>query len=381
MLLDVVFLVIGARIPINKALTYSLNGLISDKTLKLIFILFIIMMIENTMRTTGMIRKAVENLKELVGSNRLSAAMLPSMLGLLPSPGGARFSCPMVEESLGENSDGETKAYVNYWFRHIWLDGFILYPGVILAAELLNASVLTMFLYILPFMIITAIVGAVTGVMHINRVIIKRTRSVSEALINFLKGLLPVLILIGIYIIFLYVPVPFLRSYSLEISSTIVVIGLFIYKRYTLARIVETAKQAFPVKLVIIVIGVMIFKEVLLESGIMNGLPDTIAKYGISPVALFLILPFIGAVTSGITVSYVSMTFPILITLGLGTNLWYAAMAYVAGSIGNAITPLHLCAVMSADFFKVPLNRLLVRVAKAEIVLAIVVIIMAVVFW
>lgn len=370
MLIDTVFLAIMTRLPVMTALKYSLNGAVSDSTLKLILILFLIMMIENIMRNSGMIKTMVESLKEIVGSNRLAAAMMPTMLGLLPSPGGARFSCPMVEEITKGNTDESNKSFINYWFRHIWMDGFILYPGVILAAELLKVSVISLFLHLIPFMLFSVIIGSIFGLSKVKKEEIKRTKPVALSVKTFIAGLLPVIAVIIIYISLLKV-----TGFSLEIASGLVMISLLLIKKYSFKKLLQTAKEAFPLKLVLIIIGVMVFKEVLLESGAIDGLPAMMHSYGIPVSILYILLPFIGAFTSGLTVSFVSLTFPILITLGIGNNLWYASVAYVAGGIGIMSTPLHLCAVMTADFFKTPLGNLLRRIILAEIPLLLVIIV------
>ena len=366
MLMDSVFIAAIARIPVGKALEDALNGALSKSTIKLIVILFLIMMLENIMRNSGMIRKMVDNLKELTGSNRLAAALLPTALGLLPSPGGARFSCPMVEEVAKENTNGMNKAFINYWFRHVWLDGFILYPGVILAAELLQVSVISLFFHLIPFMLVSVALGAVFGLTGIKKEEIVRTKPVAKSLAAFLTAMLPIIIVITVYIMLLSI-----TPYSLEIASGGMVAVLLLLKRYSLKKIVETVKEAFPVKLVLIIIGVMVFKEILLDSGAITALSTLMNTYGIPLAILFVLLPFVGGVTSGLTVSYVSLTFPILILLGLDTSLWYAAIAFTAGSIGGMITPLHLCAVMTADFFKTSLSGLLKKVVIAEIPLLI----------
>jgi integral membrane protein (TIGR00529 family) len=361
MALDSVFIALAARMPADTALLSAFNGAVSESTVKLILILFLIMMIENIMRSTGMIRTMTDSLKELVGSNRLAAGMLPAVIGLLPSPGGAHFSCPMVEEVTGGASDSGNKAFINYWFRHIWLDGFILYPGVILAAELLKVSVISMFLHLIPFMLASILLGCVYGLRKVGKEKIARTRPAVESLRTFIVSMLPVITVITVYIILLK-----LTPYSLEIAAGSMVVLLFAVKRYSFGDIVKTARDAFPVKLVLIILGVMVFKEVLLESGAITGLSELMNAYGIPAAILFILLPFAGGFTSGITVSYVSLTFPILIPLGIGGNLWYAAVAFTAGSIGGMTTPLHLCAVMTADYFKTPLTGLLKKIAAAE---------------
>ncbi len=361
MLLDSVFIVLIARMPADRALLSAVNGALSESTVMLILILFLIMMIENIMRSTGMIRSMTDSLKELVGSNRLAAGLLPAVIGLLPSPGGARFSCPMVEETAAEAADKDNKAFINYWFRHIWLDGFILYPGIILAAGLLNVSVISLFLRLIPFMLVSILLGSVYGLRHVKKVKTVRTKPVKESLRTFIISMLPVLTVIAAYIALLNV-----TPYSLELSAGSMVIILFAVKKYSLADMLKTVRDAFPLKLVLIILGVMVFKEILLESGAITGLSGFMDTYGIPAAILFILLPFVGGFTSGITVSFVSLTFPILIPLGLGENLWYAAIAYAAGSIGGMITPLHLCAVMTADYFKTSLTALLRKIAIAE---------------
>ncbi len=366
MLMDSIFIAAIAQMPSGKTLDYALTGALSKSTIKLIIILFLIMMLENIMRNSGMIRAMVDNLKELTGSNRLAAALLPTALGLLPSPGGARFSCPMVEEVTKENTDGMNKAFINYWFRHIWLDGFILYPGVILAAELLEVSVINLFLHLIPFMLVSVALGAAFGLSRIKKERIVRTKPVAQSLVAFLAAMLPIILVITVYVLLLN-----MTPYSLEIASGGMVAALLIIKKYSFKKLAETAKEAFPVKLVLIIVGVMVFKEVLLNSGAITSFSTLMNMFGIPPAVLFILLPFIGGFTSGITVSFVSLTFPILIPLGLDVSLWYAAIAFTAGSIGGMTTPLHLCVVMTSDYFKAPLVQLLKRVAIAEIPLLI----------
>jgi len=362
MLMDSAFIALIAKIPVEKSLDYFLAGALSKSTIKLIIILFLIMMLENIMRNTGMISEIVENLKELTGGNRLASAILPATLGLLPSPGGARFSCPMVEEVTKENTSNMNKAYINYWFRHVWLDGFILYPGVILAAELMQISVISFFMHLIPFMLVSVVIGTITGLSGVKKEEIARTKPFKKSITAFLTAMLPILIVITAYVLLIDI-----TPYSLEIASGGVVAALLIIKRYTLKSIAKTAGEAFPVKLVIIIFGVMVFKEFVLNSGAITALSNLLNTYGIPPAVLFLLLPFAGGFTSGITVSFVSLTFPILIPLGLDKSIWYAVIAFTAGTIGNMFTPLHLCAVMTADYYHVSLSKLLRKVSFSEI--------------
>ena len=73
-------------------------------------------------------------MKSWLKNRRLLYVGLPALVGLLPMPGGALFSAPLVDSVDSEKGIGGTlKAAVNYWFRHIWEYWWPLYPGVILA--------------------------------------------------------------------------------------------------------------------------------------------------------------------------------------------------------------------------------------------------------
>jgi len=362
MLADSVIITVIARMTPGEALRYAVKGVLSDSTIKLVISLFLIMMLENVMRNTGMIKTMVDNLKELTGSNRLAAALLPAALGMLPSPGGARFSCPMVDEITQDNTDPLNKTFVNYWFRHLWMDGFILYPAAILAAELMQVSVITFFMHLLPVILFNAVLGTVFGLFRIKKEVIEKKKLEMQSIKGLFMAMLPVVSLIALYILLHSV-----TPYSLEIASVAVVATLLIVKKYSVKMVLETARDAFPVKFVIIIVGVMVFKEILVGSGAISSLSGLMKAYGIPVFILFVLLPFTGGITSGLTVSCVSLAYPVLIPLGMDGNLWAAALVFAIGNAGVMITPLHLCVVMSADYFNVPLTSVVRKVAMAEI--------------
>lgn len=368
MLLDSAVLVLLTQIPFKDAVKYAFFSTISLQTIKLIFAMISILVLENIMRTTGMIKTMADSLKELVGSSRTAAAFIPAVIGLLPSPGGARFSCPMVEEVTSTNSDSANKAFINYWFRHVWMDGFILYPGIILASELLGVSVIGFFIRILPFMALRVLLGYFFSLKSVKKENIRKSKPGLESLRTFITSLMPVIIVISLYMLLIRISAFNITGYSLEISVTFVVIAMFIIKKYSLGKIVSTIKSAFQAKLILIIVGVMVFKDILFATDIMNGLPGLLKAYSVPLAVLYILLPFLGGVVSGIGVTAVSMTFPLLMHIGLGSNPWYAVMAFSAGFSGCMVTPLHLCGVMTADYFKSSLGSMLKKVIIAEVI-------------
>lgn len=119
---------------------------------------------------------------------------------------------------------------------------------------------------------------------------------------------------------------------------------------------------------IVMIVGVMIFREVLAASGITADMVAWIGARGFSPRWLYAILPFIGGLGSGIMVSMVSLTFPVLTPLGLSASIpLVVAAVFVWGNVGNMITPLHICGVVSTEYFKADMARVYGKVILSEI--------------
>lgn len=84
----------------------------------------------------------VDSLNEIFSSTKVTLATMPAFLGLLPSMGGARFSAPIVDEaSRGMEISRESKASINFWFRHVCEFMSPIIPGMILGCAVANISV------------------------------------------------------------------------------------------------------------------------------------------------------------------------------------------------------------------------------------------------
>src|SRR6185369_6273802 len=133
----------------------------SPKSLEMTLTLMLTMVMENILRTTGMLKRMVTSLSATLSDQRVVMAAMPAMIGMLPSPGGAVFSAPMVNEAAGGAPiDAEQKALINYWYRHIWEYVSPLYPGIILASGITGLSTQTLFLVNLPYAVAVVILGA-----------------------------------------------------------------------------------------------------------------------------------------------------------------------------------------------------------------------------
>jgi integral membrane protein (TIGR00529 family) len=138
-----------------KSMTASMLDL---KTLSIACIVSLILVLSNSMEMVGQMQRLLEKFRGLVSSPRLNLVIFPALIGLLPMPGGAAFSAPMVKE-LGTRSglSSSQLSFVNYWFRHIWEHWWPLYPGILLTTVMTDLSLPFIMLLMCPFTLIAII--------------------------------------------------------------------------------------------------------------------------------------------------------------------------------------------------------------------------------
>ena len=114
------------------------------------------------------------------------------------------------------------------------------------------------------------------------------------------------------------------------------------------------------VKMIYMVAGILIFKGVLEDSGAVERLSREMLDWQIPLISIAMLLPFIVGLVGGITIAFVGATFPILVSLvhSLGQAdlmLPYMMLALVSGFAGVLISPLHLCLLLSNEYFETDL--------------------------
>lgn len=328
-------------------------GAFAPKSLEMTLTLALTMVMENILRTTGMLKRMVSSLSAALPDRRLVMAAMPAMIGMLPSPGGAVFSAPMVAEAAGsENIMAEQKALTNYWYRHIWEYVSPLYPGIILAAGITGISTQTLFLANLPFALSVVAWGALFCFRGLGRQPIPSAGTARRReLLTFLAMVSPILLSLLLVVLFRVSP-------ALSLAGAVV--ALYAVHRYTPSAILANLRESMSAKALLLVVGIMIFQEVLRVTGALGGISSFFATSGL-PVHLVLILiPFIAGVMTGLTVGYVGITFPLLLPL-MGqpsVSPGLAALAFGSGFAGVMLSPVHLCYVLTCEYFQVDIARI-----------------------
>lgn len=343
-------------------------------TISLILIVAFILILSAIMRDYGQIQRMVESFKRISKSPRLIAGVMPALIGLLPMPGGALFSAPMVEIGLGENKiSPEEKTIVNYWFRHIWEYWWPLYPGVVLAVALLKVPAWEFILVMCPLTIFSVLGGKLFLLKADKYFAADKTKTIlvrsSVNQKSFFWEIAPIIIVVFFMILTSLLQYIFkflsLKWYLVGSSSILpsILASLFWVVAVNKVKLAEISKYIVNKKffnLVFLVTAIMIFKGVLVHTQAVNLVRVEMTSYHIPLYLIILLLPFLSGLITGIAIGFVGASFPLIIPLfpkEPGLFLFWAGIAYLSGYMGMMFSPVHLCFLVTKDYFKASLLR------------------------
>ena len=344
--------------------TIAWSRLSERDNLFLILIIFLIIWMSGQMSKTGIMNSLVTSFQSKV-SNRASMALLPAMVGLLPMPGGALFSAPLVDDcDMDQAISPILKGRINYWFRHIWEYWWPLYAGVLLAVEISGLEVWHFIAAGIP----VTLMSILGGWIFLLRKVEKRGKNGSGTFD--LSSLVPVFLVIAVYIaVGAIFPVTGRISKFLPIALGIIVSMVYLQIKKPLSggdwkTIILSMKTVSLAVLVAIIRIYGAFIEAPLPAGgfLVDLMRSELEQTGIPVISLIMIIPFIAGFTTGIALGMVGASFPIVMQLSgadpsTARLLSTAVLAYAAGHVGQLVSPVHVCLIVTNEYFKTSLIR------------------------
>ncbi len=360
---------LGGHTPAG-GIRVAAERLLSLDNFCLMLVIFLIIWLSTQMSAAGVMRDLVDAIRRRLGRRHAMAA-LPAVIGFLPMPGGAIFSAPLVDHCDDAGLvPAVYKARANYWFRHIWEFWWPLYPGVLLAMHITGLDVWQFILLGLPLSIAAIAAGYICLLRKI-----KPEPAAESALPQgtpLHQLLLPIFTVIAGYLM-LRLALAGLSAWlpSLQTSNRY---GPMIFGILLAMLVVErwrplpwpvwkkTILSGRTINLALIVAAVRIYGA-FIEAPLPDGdtpiavMQGEMARWGIPLLAMIMLLPFLAGLTTGLAIGFVGASFPIVTSL-LGPQpplyvlLAYTMLAYACGHIGQMLSPVHVCLVVSNEHFK-----------------------------
>ncbi len=335
------------RMPFNAFAESIYRSAIHIRTVELVISIFLILILSQAMKSSGQMEKIVKMTIKILHDIRLATFFLPALIGLLPMPGGAYFSAPMVDSALKNTSMAPLKrTFANYWFRHVWEYINPIYPGIVAVVALTGlefaAVVKTNLLLTLTAITVGALMVFLPGDDGFSQKGKEYKGSISGAGELF-KGIAPV-ILVLIMVAVLNIDV---------IPALVMGVGLFLLLgKFSLTGILEVVRKALSLKMLFMLLGICFFQGVLNDSGAVNEIAIFLGDTGIGVAPVIFGISFLSGFVTGITIAFVGLSLAIVMPLLPEINPGNIMFVFAAGFGGGLLSPVHLCFVMSCQYFR-----------------------------
>jgi len=344
----------------------AVKAALTWQCVSLAMIVVLILMLSHVLERTGQSLKLMDALAGFLPSRRLRLIFFPVLIGLLPMPGGAAFSAPMVRQTGGHLGISEEEmSMVNYWFRHVWEMCWPLYPGIIMTAGLLGV----------PLSTVVSHAGAATlafwalGWWFILRPMDARLKALDPGsapplpprdIRLVLRLGAPLLVaIVGSFgleaaVSSLFPDTSFELGIMAALAAAIVVV--FVQNRAGLDFLLQSLWQKELRQTLLMVAAIFAFNQVLDEASVVAELVKLGGDAALLAAAVFV--PVLVGMVAGITMAFVGAAYPLLLglldQLGLRDQaVAWAVLALISGFSGVMASPLHICFVMCCQFFNV----------------------------
>ncbi len=350
--------------------TAVINAFELPRNWDLLFALYFVMCLEIQLRESGTLKGMVEGLNGFFSSTKVILSAMPAFLGLLPSLGGARFSCPIVEEASRDLTiSPESKASINFWFRHIFEFSSPIVPGLLLGCSIAHIQIGDFIAHLAWVTVLSFVAGWVVMIRTLHFTDKPRDHELSPderktGLFNIALAIAPIVFNVVLMLIF---------GLSAALSMGLVTLCLFpvLWAVGRPVSIPHTLKKAFDVKLLGNVACILTFIQLLSVSGVLNAITQSFEHSTLPvPIIIALISLMIGTLT-GMSQAHVAMVMPLVAQLAPG-SLELAGIAMIFGVAGQMWTPTHVCLTISIDYFKADFLRTLKPIMLAEGILLLV---------
>ncbi|KYH42733.1 MAG: hypothetical protein AYL33_001430 [Candidatus Bathyarchaeota archaeon B63] len=321
-----------------------LRYLTDPSTILLALIVGFIPLIGGTLSETGQIDELISNMR--IGKKPF-LMLSPALIGLLPMPGGALLSAPIVDKA-GRGISKEVKMGINVWFRHIL---YLVYP--ISANFIVSTAAARIGLYHpIPHLMVITLFSLMLGYLFLLRGSPGRMEYEESLSLRGLALPLTALLIAPLIDVLLKVS----RALLVEEAGTLIAVAASLIfsiaiGKPSLKKFIEITTNARPWSFAFMMIGIMVFLGVFKNSGVLELFKDA----PMTPEVLYVIAVALGFMT-GRMITPAGIVFPIyLMKFGEVSALTFA-LIYFGIFLGYVMTPVHPCVSLTAESLKVEMK-------------------------
>lgn len=317
-----------------KSIKLMKDGAFSLGTINLVLAFYTITFLQRMMEKRTHLILAEKSLSNLLNSRRVNAMIAPFIIGLLPSPGAVLIASPIVDNAGGDYINKEEKTFISSYFRHISESFLPTYSTILLALNLSGVDMTAFVIAMLPMVVVLFLLGYFIYVKKIPKNTgLEKSNDKRQDVKNLIISLWPIALTIVIILVF-KIPVHY--------AVFPIIILSFVLNKFTFEEIKPMFISAIERKLILTTIVIMMFKEILTFTGVIQRLPGHFSLLPIPPVIIFMLIFFFGTLVAG-SQGMIAMALPLAYATipsgGLALMILIMCTTYIA----SQVSPTHIC--------------------------------------
>lgn len=322
----------------------TIKGIFSRSTLSLIVAFSSALFVSYLLKVSGLFDKITEFAVSI--GPRFASIFIPVLIGLIPMPGGALVSAMMMKEHYIDRQklDSDFATFVNYWFRHVTIPVWPVFQSIIISSVILRTSVVRVIEATYPAAIGSTLAGLAIFLLGIR-----------EANNSFERGNVNYRNLVYFWPFLLIILLIFVIRLPVDASLLITAIIVTAYARPKKSEVKEGLKFALSLKILTVVLAVTMFTQYVYDSRAAEALYNFMVSRGIPPLPLCFLVTFVIGVTTAAEYVYTGTALPLLSSI-IGTSedirSIYLLTSYTGGYLGVMLSPVHLCLVLTLEYYK-----------------------------
>jgi len=330
--------------------TVLIETCIDQTTISLVFASFFIILMSVLYKETGLVHDLTKSLGAYVKNSKIIVSILPAVIGLMPVPGGALMSAPMVDAEADKlGLDDTKKTFVNIWFRHVIIPVYPVTQFIVLTSALTQISLDEIIVRQVLVVLVMIAAGYFLGLRNTKQAAVTKTETEQHS-----KGNLKTLVVSFLPIIITVVLTAALNVDIAVATFVGVVTILAITKKTTGLPKILKHKAIWAVTLA--AFGAMLLKNVTVASGASEILGNALANSNTDGTIILAIVPTLLAFLIGSTPGAIALSVPILAETVTFTAQ-NASLLYIMAYLGYMLAPTHLCLVFTVQYFKSSINK------------------------
>ncbi|CAK7023588.1 MAG: hypothetical protein DELT_02514 [Desulfovibrio sp.] len=318
------------------------KSLTSWSTISLLLIFYCITFLQRMLEKRGDLLQTEHALNALFNNRRVNASLAPMFIGLLPSAGAMTICGAIVNSNCGKDISQEQKTVITTYFRHI-PEAFVpTYASILLGVELSGVPMGSFIMGTLPLVAVLIFLGYFFLLRQLPPETGHEKSSDKPAEVKRLVKSIWSLALIVILVIAFKVPVYLATGISIVLNV--------IVSKFSWSEIQPLFVSAFETRLLLNSALIMIFKDIVNATGVIETLPALFAQLPIPAFLIFFLIFFFGTIISGqqaITVICVPLAFAAFPDAGMPLLVLLLSSGYIA----MQISPTHICLAVVTEYF------------------------------